>query len=260
MNGRVSYLQGIFTKNLHLQAVFSLVKMKTSMGPQDQDGCASKTPAPQRSTLDKVMSVKAWTNIGVRFWLNKSLRWIDSSFLDFFFVCSFQLFFGVDAKWEMRWLDYIVTLFKQKRKKSATNLLPGVQESAEASESGIPFDLHMINSRSCPSPHPNWPKERMANKKREGGEQKRIRGLFSCTNPWKTGEIRPSLEFLAEAPGGSFLTPLNGCASSEEVRPLIAIHSEMREAFVVVPFVVGGSLQVCFFLKNQRLPKQIHEI
>lgn len=171
MNGRVSYLQGMFTKNLHLQAVFSLVKMKTSMGPQDQDGCASKTPAPQRSTLDKVMSVKAWTNIGVRFWLNKSLRWIDSSFLDFFFVCSFQLLFGVDAKWEMRWLDYIVTLFKQKRKKSATNLLPGVQESAEASESGIPFDLHMINSRSCPSPHPNWPKERMANKKGRGGSK-----------------------------------------------------------------------------------------
>lgn len=214
MNGRVSYLQGMFTKNLHLQAVFSLVKMKTSMGPQDQDGCASKTPAPQRSTLDKVMSVKAWTNIGVRFWLNKSLRWIDSSFLDFFFVCSFQLFFGVDAKWEMRWLDYIVTLFKQKRKKSATNLLPGVQESAEASESGIPFDLHMINSRSCPSPHPNWPKERMA-KKRGGGVAKTNPWFVFLHLEWKTGWNKAiTNKLLAEAPGGSFLTPLNGCASS----------------------------------------------
>lgn len=52
-----------------------------------------------------------------------------------------------------------------------------------------------------------------------------------------------------------------GAPAQGEVGPLMAaIHSEMREAFVVVPFVVGGSLQVCFFLKNQRLPKQIHEI
>lgn len=35
-------------------------------------------------------------------------------------------------------------------------LLPGVQESAEASESGIPFDLHVINC--CPSPHLPLPK------------------------------------------------------------------------------------------------------
>lgn len=214
------YLQ----KNLHLQSVFSLVEMKTSTGPQDQDGCASKTPAPQRSTLDKVMSVKAWTNLGVRFWLNKSLRWIGSPFLVFFFVCSFQLFFGVDAKWEMRWLDYIVTLFKQKQK-SATNLLPGVQESAEASESGIPFDLHVISSRSCPSPHPNWPKERMAKKKR-GSKNESVACFLGVKNRWHM----PSFE-LAKAPGGSFLTPLNGCASSVE-GPLIAIHSEMREALL----------------------------
>lgn len=121
MNGRVSYLQGMFTKNLHLQAVFSLVKMKTSMGPQDQDGCASKTPAPQRSTLDKVMSVKAWTNIGVRFWLNKSLRWIDSSFLDFFFVCSFQLFLELmrNEKWD-DWITFLHCSSKKERNQLQT--------------------------------------------------------------------------------------------------------------------------------------------
>ena len=79
----------------------------------------------------------------------------------------------------MRKFDDWITLLhcsSKKGKKSATNLLPGVQESAEASESGIPFDLHMINLGD-----PAWvapPKlAQRANGQKKGGEQKR-------KNPW----------------------------------------------------------------------------
>lgn len=66
-----------------------------------------------------------------------------------FLIFSFCALFNYFWSWcEMRKFDDWITLLhcsSKKRKKSATNLLPGVQESAEASESGIPFDLHMIN-------------------------------------------------------------------------------------------------------------------